>query len=200
MRIALRSSAPTLLCLTLLVAIFAGCSRAAETNAPEAAPPPYRVDATIKDLMLAVLDGNADTVWNSVSSVHTAQGTLETVPKTDEDWTRVRNAAITLAESANMLMIPGRRVARPGEKSETPGVELEPEQMDKLIAGDREGWNRHAVGLHDAAMEVVAAVEARNPDKVFEVGERIEIACEGCHKQYWYPNEEVPDGPVTIEK
>lgn len=111
----------------------------------------------------------------------------------------MRHAAIVLAESANLLMVPGRRGARPGEKSETPGVELEPEEMDELIAMDRAGWNTRALALHDAAMEVVAAVDAKDPEKVFEIGERIELACEGCHKQYWYPNEVIPDLPVTVE-
>jgi hypothetical protein len=98
-------------------------------------------------------------------------------------------------EAANLLMIPGRRVARPGEKSETPGVELEPEEMDALIAKDRPAWNTRAKALHDVMAQVVQAIDAKDAEKVFELGEQIEHACEGCHRQYWYPNEVIPELP-----
>jgi hypothetical protein len=98
-------------------------------------------------------------------------------------------------EAANLLMIPGRRVARPGEKSETPGVELEPEEMDELIAKDRPAWNARAKALHDVMSSVIEAIDAKDSEKVFELGEQIEVACENCHKQYWYPNEVIPPFP-----
>src|SRR6187399_1872100 len=111
--------------------VFVACQKPAAT---EATKPAAAVDATlqvpaatVKDLMLAIIDTNADVVWESVSSVSNEKGIIETRPQTDEDWQKVRRGAVALAEGANMLMIPGRRVARPGEKSETPGVELEPE-------------------------------------------------------------------------
>ena len=104
-----------------------------------------------------------------------------------------------LMEAANLLMIPGRRVARPGEKSETPGVELEPEEMDALIAKDRPAWNARAKRLHDSAAEVLKAIDAKDSNKVFELGEEIEEACENCHKQYWYPNEVIPPLPSSTQ-
>jgi len=102
-----------------------------------------------------------------------------------------------LAEAANLLKMPGRRVAQPGEKSDTPGVELEPEEMDVLIAKDRAAWQERATHLHDAAIDVIAAIDAKDGNKVFELGEKIEEACENCHKQYWYPNEVIP--PVQAD-
>ena len=71
------------------------------------------------------IDPNADVVWLAVTTVQSAKGTVETKPRNDEEWTKVRHGAIALTEAANLLMVPGRHVARPGEKSETPGVELE---------------------------------------------------------------------------
>ena len=156
----------------------------------------YIPTATIKDLMLYVVDPAADTVWLSVTTVVDEKGLVETMPKSDEEWRTVRRGAVTLMEAANLLLIPGRRVARPGEKSETPGVELEPEEMDVLIAKDRAAWNARAKSLHDAVFEVVQAIDAKDGNKVFELGERIEEACENCHKQYWYPNEVIPSFPT----
>ena len=174
----------------------AGACQSREASLPAAASQPvYMPTATIKDLMLSVIDPSADTVWLSVTTVVDEKGLVETMPKSDEEWRTVRRGAVTLMEAANLLMIPGRRVARPGEKSETPGVELEPEEMDVLIAKDRAAWNARAKSLHDAVFEVIQAIDAKDGNKVFELGERIEEACENCHKQYWYPNEVIPAYP-----
>jgi hypothetical protein len=184
----------------LLVALAVVAAASCQRTAPEAAAPPapaYLPDATIKDLMLNVVDTSADVVWLAVTMVQTHGGLVETKPKNDEEWNKVRAGAITLAEAANLLMIPGRRVARPGEKSETPGVELEPEEMQALIEKDRAAWNKRASALHEAAMAAVRATEAHDADRLFEVGEQIERACEGCHRQYWYPNEKIPDLPAA---
>jgi cytochrome c556 len=184
--------------LLLLVVAAAGCRRGgAEATTADPAMPPFISDHTIKDLMLNVIDTNADVVWLSVTTVASEKGLVETRPTTDEEWAKVRAGAITLAESANLLMVPGRKVAPPGHKSEVPGIELEPEEMDALIAKDRPAFYRHARDLYDAAMLAAQAAEKKDADKVFEVGETIEHACENCHKTYWYPNEKIPELPPS---
>ena len=40
------------------------------------------------------------------------------------------------------------------------------------------------------------AADAHDAGKVFEVGEKIENACESCQRQYWYPNEKIPSFPT----
>lgn len=181
-------------CALLISLTVAACQQQpAEPPAPPA--PQYLPTATIKDLMLSVIDPSADAVWLSVTTVVDKGGLVDTQPRTDEEWATVRQGATTLMEAANLLLIPGRRTARPGEKSETPGVELEPEEMDELIAKDRPGWETRAKALHDAAYATLQAVEAKDANKVFELGEQIENACEGCHSTYWYPNEQIPVFP-----
>lgn len=181
----------TLMALLVLTAV--GCQAAQPPASPR---PDYQPTATVKDLMLAVVDPAADAVWLSVTAVQSADGLKETQPTTAEEWAKVRQGAITLTEAANLLMMPGRHVAAPGEKSETPGVELEPFEMEALIDKDRAAWNMRAVGLHDAGVAVLHAIDTRDAQKVFEVGEQIERACEGCHRQYWYPNEKIPEVPA----
>src|SRR4030095_7555949 len=97
---------------------------AAPAPAPALPPPDYTPTATIKDIMQSVVDPNADVVWLSVTTVQSAKGTVDTAPKTDEEWAKVRHGAIALTEAGNLLIVPGRHVARPGEKSETAGVQL----------------------------------------------------------------------------
>jgi hypothetical protein len=180
----------------LVVLIAAGCRRTGEATAPETTLPPFATDLTIKDLMLNVIDTNADIVWLSVTTVASDKGLVETRPKTDEEWSRVKGAAITLAEAANLLMIPGRKVAPDDHKSEVPGIELEGHEMDALIAKDPQTFYKHARDLYAAAMIAARAADNKDADKVFEVGEAIEHACEGCHRAYWYPNEKIPELPV----
>jgi hypothetical protein len=182
---------------SLVAIVLAACARPSDPAPaePEQVSPHYVPEATVKDLMQAVVDTSADAVWLSVTTEVNDKGVIDTRPRNDDEWTRVRHGALTLAESANLLMIPGRHVARPGEKSEAPGVELEPEEMEVLINKDRAAWNARATALHDAAMLAARAADAHDADKIFEVGETIENACESCHRQYWYPNEKIPDAP-----
>jgi hypothetical protein len=170
-------------------------TKPAEPAAP--AQPPYTTTATIKDIMLHIVDPAGDMVWDSVSTVIDKGGLHETVPITDEDWGKVRNGVIMLIEASNLLMIPGRAMARPGEKSVAPGVELEPAEMDELVKKDPAGWQQRARALHDISVDVLKVVDAKDVQKLFDIGEDLDKACENCHRQYWYPNEKIPDFPSS---
>jgi len=187
------------LILVVCAAVAAGScqSKQPEPAAPAAEQPPYTTTATVKDIMLHIIDPAGDMVWDSVSTVIDKGGIHETAPKSDEEWFKVRSGLIMMIEGSNLLMVPGRKVARPGEKSETPGVELEPSEMDELIAKDRKAWYERAKALHDIATSVLPIVDAKDAQKLFDVGEDIDKACENCHRQYWYPNEKIPELPSS---
>jgi hypothetical protein len=171
------------LLLVVVVALFmAAACRARE---PE---PTMRPTATIKDIMDAVVDPSADGLWESVATIISASGIEERQPRTDEDWKAVRAHAIRLIEASNLLLVDGRQVAPHGHKSEFPGIELEPEQIEVLIAQDRATWIKLAHGLHDAAMPALKAIDARSAQGLLDAGEAIDVACENCHLKYWYPN------------
>ncbi len=38
-------------------------------------------------------------------------------------------------------------------------------------------------------MEALRAIDARKLDGISDAGGTIDAACEGCHLQFWYPNE-----------
>ena len=67
-------------------------------------------------------------------------------PRTDEEWAALRRSAVQLVEATNLLRIPGRLVAKPGEKSENPRIELQPETIQKMIAEDPAGWAAWSIG------------------------------------------------------
>ena len=50
--------------------------------------------------------------------------------------------------------------------------------------------------FRDVSVEVLQTIEARNADKLFDVGGELDTTCENCHRQYWYPNEKIPDLPA----
>ena len=147
----------------------------------------YRPTTTIRDLMDGIVDPAADTIWNSVATTITTKGEEEKVPHTAEEWTTVRRNALQLLEASNLIQIPGRRVAKPGERNNQ-GIELQPEQIETLINQDRQAWIALAHGLHDAATLAIDAADAKDPAKVLESGEQIDNACEHCHQRYWYPH------------
>lgn len=147
----------------------------------------YRPTTTIRDLMDNLVDPAADTIWDSVATKITTKGKEEKAPHTAEEWLTVRRSALQLVEASNLLQIPGRHVAKPGEQNNQ-GIELQPDQIETLINQDRAAWITLAHGLHDAATEALSAADAKDPAKVLESGERIDNACEHCHQQYWYPH------------
>ena len=160
---------------------------ACDTREERRAQPQYRPTATVKDIMTSVIDPEADVLWNSVATIVSLTGTEERAPKTDDEWAAVRRSAVQLVEATNLLRIPGRLVARPGEKSENPRIELQPETIQRMIAEDPATWSTLVDRLHDAAVPALKAIDARNARGLFDAGEHIEHACEACHQQYWYP-------------
>ncbi len=159
----------------------------------------YKPTATIKDIMDSLVDPSADFIWESVGTVVSAAGSEDRVPKTPEEWANVRRRAIALIESPNLLIVPGRRVARPGEKSENPQVELEPAEMQTLIDQDRQTFISLAHALQDAAVLALEAIDAKNAEALVDAGGKIDIACENCHLKYWYPNQKIPDFPLPAK-
>src|SRR5215475_15592828 len=123
--------------------VLSVCSSAPSTTAKpstsdaSSGEPEYRLTATIKDLMDAEVDYNADWLWDAVSTETSAQGVIDRRPKTDDDWKEARNHAIALLQATNLLQMTGRAVAKPGEKSENPGVEEGPEEIKALMDADR---------------------------------------------------------------
>ena len=150
-------------------------------------PADYRPTATVKDIMDSIVDPSADALWDSVGTTISAAGTEQRAPHTDEEWANLRRRTVQLIEATNLLLIPGRHVARPREKAEDPKIQLAPEQIEALINEDRQAWTRRAHGLHDAAVEAQKAIEARNAEALLDAGDVLDKACENCHLTYWYP-------------
>jgi hypothetical protein len=168
-------------CFPIVVAALVVVSACQAKGAPE-----YRLNATMKDIMDSFVDPSADYIWDAVSTTMTASGSVEKYPRTDEEWNELRRRAIQIMEGANLLLMPGRRVANPGSVSD-PQIELPPDRIEALINEDRANFTRLAHDLYDTMVPVLQAIEAKDRHKLLDVGEGIERACENCHIKYWYP-------------
>lgn len=180
---------------------LAGCtqatppsSAAAPTSSLAATESPFRVQASIQELMQSVVDPPADALWESVATISSLDGIEERQPRTDEEWATVRRHAITIVEAANLLVMEGRRVAHEGkplEDAHTPGI-WTAEQIQKAIDSSRPVFIERAHALQSAALAALSAIEARDAQALSAAGGVLDEACEACHLKYWYPNTPTP--------
>ena len=149
-------------CATLVM-VLAAC---------EQAPPstPYKAVASTKQLMAEVIEPAADVYWGAVGSVTDAHGTVETAPTTDDEWNTVRNAALTVAESGNLLMMDAR-------------------------ARNHDEWMTLSRGLIDAGERARAAAESKKAKAVFDAGAEVYQACVNCHAIYLVGAKALPPRP-----
>ena len=169
--------------IATLLCVAGGCSRSVPRG-PELAPA-----ATIKDLMDAMVDPSAEYLFDNIVEIVDEKGIIDKTPKTDDEWKEVRRRAVMLVEAPNLLVTPGRKVSNPGEKAEYPEVELPPEQIQRLIDGDRDAFVHRAQRLQDAAVLALKAIDARDKKELFAKLGDVDKACESCHLHYWYPND-----------
>lgn len=172
----------------LLLALVAGAR--AQDQDPAAVVPDangFIPRASVVEIMDAMVMPAANVLWNAVGVTVTEAGVIENAPETDEDWQRLRWSAIALAESTNVLLVPGRRIAPPGTVHEESDPSLSPDEIEALIEERWPAWVGMAHVLDAAALEAQQAIDARDVDKLVEVGGTIDAACESCHLQFWYP-------------
>jgi hypothetical protein len=173
--------------------LLGACAR---HDTPPAASQPslQRPIASIQELMQVEVDTAADGIWNAVATISTTAGTEEHQPRTPEEWSAVRNAAITLIEATNLLVIPGRRVGANEFPAEADGA-LDSVHIQELVEAKRPTFNAFAVALRGGALGAVAATDARDPAALVRAGGEIDEVCEGCHLKFWYPNQVIPAFP-----
>ena len=128
---------------------------------------PYKPVMSVKELMDATVEPNADGVFDSAVWIN---GVPSGVPTTDAEWEAVEHHALTLAEAANLLMMPGR-------------------------AKDQGPWMAQAQSLQEVAMTAAKAAQTKRIDEMFKAGGPIDVVCDNCHKLY-PPSQITPASPM----
>jgi cytochrome c556 len=194
---------PGLLCaaLFLTAALSSTCSpssrpltdaKSTAANAPPVQAPALWGDVkpvvSVKELMRDLID---PIVFEAVSVVVTKGGEQEKVPKTDEDWQRIRTGAVGIAEGAELLRI-RRPFAPAGDLNNSTGpdpAELSPAQITAKVEKDPVEWNARAEAMRNVGLQVIDIVKRKDVQELWDAAENLEEACENCHRSYWYPGE-----------
>ena len=189
---------------TLLAASVA-CS--SKVEAPGKTPPPssdtsvnvtaaslstaMKPVVSVKDLMRFDIDPASDYIFDAVQYDATLKGARDIYPRTDEDWEKVKIGAVSLAENIYLL-----KVKRPwtpkGDANNSTGPnppELSPAQIQAKYDKDPVLWDAKIEALRNAALEVMEIADKRDVKALFEASADIDMACENCHLEYWYPGD-----------
>jgi hypothetical protein len=192
----IRSGKPFAICagLVALGVLTTTCSSSKPTSAPRPALELWgdlKPVVSVKELMRDMLDPASDYVFESVKTQVTKEGIIETEPKTDADWEKIRIGAVTLAEGVYLLKIP-RPFAPAGDENNSAGPnasELSPAQIKAKLEADPVLWNAKIEALRNVGLEVLEIVKKRDAKELWDAGENLDKACEGCHIIYWYPGD-----------
>jgi hypothetical protein len=148
---------------------------AAQTISPSPNPA-QQVHADLNQLMRGVLYPAANVVFfaqaddpGEVRFIPGHDPGMSTDPLTSTfgGWVAVENAALALAESANLLSIPGRKCS-----NGAPVPTTDP------------AWVKFAQDVRDTSLKAFAAAQAKDQDKIIAVSETLSAACAGCHRKW----------------
>jgi hypothetical protein len=137
--------------IAALIALFAVAPAGRQDASPlasrNASPALARV-GTMSELMVHIIYPTSDAVFYISSRT----------PTTDSEWAALQASTLTLAESANLLMMPGR--TRAGQ------------------------WNADSRLMRDAAWGAFKAAKAKSVEGVEAVSDQLYESCVSCHKAY----------------
>ncbi|HEY7171184.1 MAG TPA: hypothetical protein VH417_10085 [Vicinamibacterales bacterium] len=184
----------------IAVAAVAACSSPSSTSsatnvAPGASPDPALWGAmkpivSVKELMHNLIDPVADNVFDSVAIIVDRTKTVDIQPKTQDDWDKVAIGGTMLAEASYLLKV--KRPFAPAGEKETPGaeeVELTPEEMMAKVQKDPVEWNARIEALRNVGLQVLDIVKRKDVQELWDAADNLEMACENCHRSFWYPGE-----------
>ncbi|MCU1338934.1 MAG: hypothetical protein JWO19_4515 [Bryobacterales bacterium] len=133
--------------------------------APKAAGPTFQTTGTLLQVMRGIMLPNSNIVFDAGNEP----------PKDDKGWLATQNAALTVAEAGNLLMIGNRAQGRPD-------------------------WNQLAHGLIAAGQKTYKAALAKNSDALLDAGGDLTEACDACHKKYRDPQREAAEKAKANKK
>jgi hypothetical protein len=158
------------LCIALAASALSLVAQAPPVSAAQQA------HASLNQLMRGALYPAANVVFSAqadnpgdVKPIPGRDPSMATDPLTSTfgGWLAVENAALTLAESANLLSIPGRSCSN--------GLPVPIKDP---------AWAAFVQDLRDASMKAYRAAQAKDQDRMIENSETLSEACAGCHRKW----------------
>ena len=111
--------------------------------------PPTRNVGSMSELMVKIIYPTSDALFYVESRT----------PNTEAEWATLEGQALMLAESANLLMMPGR-------------------------ARDQKQWMADARLMLEAGAAAVKAVKSKNVEQISALSDQLLESCTSCHRHY----------------
>jgi len=179
---------------TVVLALVLVASVAASQTAKPAAPAPQtakpaapagqaaapragvQVTGDLAQVMRGILFPNSNLIFDAQQNdpgappkkaAEAGGGASATFANIYTGWQVVENAAIALAESADLILKPGRVCSN-----------------GKPAPVSRADYQKFAAGLRQAGREALKAAQTKKQDAVIEVTDKVAEACANCHEVY----------------
>jgi hypothetical protein len=140
---------PSLIWSAAIACLTVASVGAQASKAPARSDPPTARVGTMSELMVHLIYPTSDAVFYVSSRT----------PTTDAEWTELQAKTLTLAESANLLMMPGR-------------------------ARDQDRWMKDAKLMLDAGWAAFKAAKAKDVAALEALSDQLYESCVTCHKNY----------------
>jgi cytochrome c553 len=130
-------------------------------------------DANLLQLMRGVMFPESNVIFAGqmdVSTIpHDALPAMSTNPLASVygGWEAVENSSLALAESAKLLVVPGRTCAN-----------------GKVVPVEKADWVKYASAMHDAALGAYKAAQTKNADDMVNAASAVSDSCAACHNVY----------------
>lgn len=112
-----------------------------------------------KDLMRYVLNPSAEKFWLAGGEIDEGQQRKSRTPQDEAKWYGALEAASTVMEVGNMLMVDGRAIKDPQ-------------------------WAKWSADLNKAGAKGIKAAQAKDGEATFAAGSDMFDACYACHAKY----------------
>ena len=116
---------------------------------PAQTPSEYQPVGNMSQLMINILYPTSNAIFYIERNA----------PKNDSEWGLVQDQALMLAESGNLLLMPGR-------------------------ARDQAGWVKDAKLLIDVGNAAYKAAKAKDMPAIIALNDQLNTACVTCHEDY----------------
>jgi hypothetical protein len=146
---------------------------AAPKPAAAASAPATKIESNLLQLMRGILYPASNVIFAAQEDISKqptppdASTSPNPLTTTYGGWEAVQNAALAIAESANLVMLPGRMCSN-----------------GKPVPVRRADWIRDVQKLREAGRAAYAAAQKKDTDAIVEVSGTISDACSACHDVY----------------
>jgi len=161
---------PSVMVWSAVLLALAGCQKASKLEGDEAVEAraallgpsdaaPYDTHLPMAEFMGHVMQHAGDGIWKWQGIILDKAGEHSLYPKNDEEWEEAESGALSLAETTNLLLLPGRRVADPA-------------------------WDKSVDAVRKIALEAAKAAEKHDKSAFMAAGSQLDDACDSCHIRF----------------